>query len=827
MAGAAAPAGGSGARSGLVRAVVPASVSKKAQVGLTQKRLLPDQAGHVRLVYSLPASRRSPVFSLARQQGASWIALRSFKRSGDSSRRPLKMNVRQLFGAVPVQVGHYRLRLVSGSASVQIKFSVVTTPISKLSAGADHTCHVSAAGTVSCWGANAYGELGDGTTINREKPVSVTGITTAFAVSAGSRHTCALLAAGPGSTTGSVACWGWNVAGQLGNGTTTDSSTPVPVTGLSDATAVSAGGAFFTAFSCALREDRTVSCWGGNHDGELGNGSAVDSPVPVRVQGLSNAIQISAGLRHACALQTSGTVECWGFGTEGQLGNGEKHNSSVPVRVKGISTAIQVSAGGTHSCALLSSGAIKCWGFQLGTGKSKLSLSGAPLVVKMPAPAVAVSAGWGSTCALSTTGATYCWGSNGSGELGVGKVLSRLFSSGRPLLVKRLSKASALSVGGEDACALLQAGAIECWGANDSGQLGNGMSGLESRPVVAKGITNATAVSSDFAFSCAVLKNGRVYCWGHNSDGQLGASTKVEIRSTPALVAGVTNAAAVTSGSGHACALISGGTVSCWGADKSGQLGNGRKVSSITPVKVKGISNALQIGAGVGFTCALLASHAVKCWGINYASQLGNGTTTGSTTPTSVFGITDAVALDVGSTRSCVVLSDGTVECWGGYDPKDPMANTGSALPTAVLGVTNAVQVSIESECALISDGTVTCWGEDPLHPDGSVHKIAGLGNGIDLSASCALISGGGVDCWGSSEFGQLGNGTVSFAGSSDSAVSVSGISNATAIGGTGFDACAVLANGTVECWGLNYWGQLGNGEQGFSSVPVGVIGLD
>jgi alpha-tubulin suppressor-like RCC1 family protein len=740
------------------------------------------------------------------------------------------MNVRQLFGAVPVQVGRYRVRVVSGSAGAQIKFSVVTTPISRLSAGADHTCHVSAGGTVSCWGDNAYGELGDGTTINRETPVTVPGIAGASAVSAGSHHTCALLAGSPGSTAGTVSCWGWNSTGQLGNATKTDSSTPVPVTGLSDATAVSTGGTFVMAFSCALREDRTVSCWGSNHDGELGNGSTVDSPVPVRVEGLSNVLQISAGLRHACALLTSAAVECWGFGTDGQLGNGEAHDSSVPVRVKGISTAIQVSAGGTHSCALLGSGAIKCWGdngmYQLGIGKRTPLRSAAPVVVKMPGPAVAVSAGWGSSCALRTTGVTYCWGSNGFGELGAGAAIWESIGSGRPLLVKQLSKVSALSVGGEDACASTVSGAIKCWGANTLGQLGNGTSGRASTPVVANGITNATAVSSEYLSTCAVLTNGRISCWGLNSSGQLGVSSKVKSRPIPALVPGVANAVGVADGGDHACALISGGTVLCWGGNKSGELGNGTKVGGITPVKVKGISNALQIGASQGFSCALLANHAVKCWGTNYASQLGNGTTTSSTTPTGVSGISDAVELDVGGNTSCVVNSDGTVECWGGYDPTDPMSDTGTALPTPVQGVTNAVKASITSHCALISDGTVTCWGEDSFHSDGSIRKITGLANGIDLSASCALISGGGVDCWGSSEYGQLGNGTVSVLGSSDSAVPVSGISNATAVGASGFDACAVLADGRLECWGSNDWGQLGNGEQGFSAVPVSVIGL-
>ncbi|MGD0167928.1 MAG: RCC1 repeat-containing protein [Gaiellaceae bacterium] len=712
------------------------------------------------------------------------------------------------------------------SAQVVSLRSVHAPPASRLSAGDNHTCYVSSGGKVSCWGNNADGELGDGTRISRALPVTVTGIGHATAVSAGSRHTCALL------SNKTVFCWGWNGLGQLGTGTQTSSSTPIRVKGISTAMAVSAGGAGFTAYSCALLKNRTVSCWGGNYDGELGNGLKLRSATPVRVKGISNAVQISGGLSHVCARLATGAIKCWGYNSSGQLGNGATRNGRVPVLVKGISTAVQVSAGGTHTCALLSSGKVRCWGDndngQLGIGKLKPFHSDVPLAVKLPAVAVFIAAGGSNTCALLRTGVGYCWGSNDSGELGVGKTFWSLTQSYRPLLVKRLTKASALSLGDEDACAVLRSGAVKCWGAGDSGQLGNGMTGLSATPVVAKGVKNAVAVDAEGAFTCAVLNDGTVSCWGRNLGGQLGISPKVEVRLTPAPVPGVTDAIAVTGGVDHACALISDGTISCWGANKSGELGNGTKVSSIKPVKVSGISNAVQIGAGGDFSCALLASHVVKCWGTNYASQLGTGNTTGHTRPVLVSGINDAVALDVGDNTSCAVLSDGTVECWGGYDPTDPNSITGTPRPTSV-GVTNAVEASVASECALISGGTVTCWGEDPLNPDAgdhSIHQITGLANGLHLSASCTLVSGGGVDCWGSSYEGQLGNGNVSFAGSLDTAVAVSGITNATAIGSSGGNACAVLSDGTVNCWGSNYWGQLGNGQQGFSSVPVSVVGL-
>ena len=349
------------------------------------------------------------------------------------------------------------------------------------------------------------------------------------------------------------------------------------------------------------------------------------------------------------------------------------------------------------------------------------------------------------------------------------------------------------------------------------------MTGLSSTPVAAKGVKGALSVDAEGTFSCAVLSGGKVSCWGRNLSGQLGVSPKIEVRDTAAIVPGVEGAVAVSGGVDHACALISTGSVECWGANAGGELGNGSKLPSIRPVRVQGIADAVQVGVGVDFSCALLASHSVKCWGTNYASQLGDGEQKSRKTPVAVEGITTAVSLDVAENTSCAVLSGGSVECWGGHDPTDPSGSSrDSATASTQQGVSNATEVDAEGECALISDGTVTCWGEDPLNPDyaeGSIHKISGLESGVRLGTNCALLSSGGVDCWGSSENGQLGNGTVSFAGSKDTAVPVSGISGAKAIGASGINACTVLSDSTVECWGWNYWGALGNGQQGFSSL--------
>ena len=231
---------------------------------------------------------------------------------------------------------------------------------SLISAGYYTTCGVNTSDQAYCWGLGAYGQMGNGTnTIHNYSPVAVT-IGAVSKISAGGAYQiCAI------TTLGAAYCWGADTWGQLGNGTPlADSNLPVQVTGLGNGTMSDiAGGGLFT---CGLTVGGGVKCWGYNGDGELGNNSTTNSPVPVDVSGLSGGVSaIDAGDYHACALMAAdGSVKCWGYNGYGQIGDGTSDNNRlVPVPVVGLDApAIAISAGGNHTCALLNDGTIQCWG---------------------------------------------------------------------------------------------------------------------------------------------------------------------------------------------------------------------------------------------------------------------------------------------------------------------------------------------------------------------------------------------------------------------------------------------------------------------------------
>ncbi len=282
--------------------------------------------------------------------------------------------------------------------------------------GGDHSCAVTSAGGVKCWGQGTSGQVGDGLGSDQFIPKDVSGLTSGVAgVSSGKNHSCAVL------NTGAAHCWGEGDYGQVGDGNIGNELTPVAVNTLSSGVvSVSCGG----NHSCGLLNDGTIRCWGRGSSGQIGNGDFNTELNPVAVVGLSSqAIAVTTGDKHSCALINDKSVECWGDGADGQLGNGGNTPEPNPVVVSGINNAIAIAAGGTHTCALLDTGGIRCWGNgadgRLGDGDTNVHLTPVP-VSSLGGIAVAIGAGAASTCALLDTGVARCWGDASDGLVGDG-----------------------------------------------------------------------------------------------------------------------------------------------------------------------------------------------------------------------------------------------------------------------------------------------------------------------------------------------------------------------------------------------------------------------
>lgn len=340
----------------------------------------------------------------------------------------------------------------------------------QVASGARHSCAILADGSLQCWGDNTEGQLGTGDATNHKKPValSLKGITVQQ-MSLGDSHSCAVL------SNSKLFCWGSNQHGQLGQSQKETILKPTEVTLPSGVTVrqVSAG----RHHTCAILSDDSLQCWGGNDNGQLGNGTTQATHKLQRVSlGEGNiAKDVQAGPNHTCAILTDGNMKCWGFGLYGQLGDGQTQSSQVPVDVELDGDKVtNVALGATHTCAIFSDESLRCWG------------------------------------------------NNAMGQLGNGT----LVNSGKPVVIfpsDNKLQPKLVQSGSHWTCAHLSDNSVQCWGLNEYGQLGNGTNVPSKSPQVVK-LDNLTSVSlaAGDAHVCVIYNKGRIACWGKNRSGQLG-----------------------------------------------------------------------------------------------------------------------------------------------------------------------------------------------------------------------------------------------------------------------------------------------------------------
>ncbi len=416
----------------------------------------------------------------------------------------------------------YDAEVIPGAETVHhaptpVRVELLTEPVAHAAVGITHTCALTSAQGVRCWGINAYGQLGTGQQgRNVTSPVEV-GTFQASRITAGHEHTCFV------GESGSVLCAGRNEAGQT--------FAPVPketvwvwviASDMDDEYLEVAAGEKHT---CGILSTGAVRCWGDNSLGQLG--STFGS---VDLSG-DSARKVAAGRDHTCVvLEESGTVRCWGSNHSMQIGDMATVGSEawLPTEISGLAGVTEIAAGSYHTCAL-AGGNVFCWGENMGwqSGVAYEDYVTEPTNVPLAGPAVAVAAGEYHSCAVLADGNAYCWGSNLYGQLGDGVTRGTTVS---PVPVAGVTNLTGVEAGEHHSCAVNVSGAVFCWGQNDDGRVGDGFYGFMRNQLTARQVDIPEPVMSlslGGRHSCAVTADDRAFCWGDNSRGQVRGSLMV------------------------------------------------------------------------------------------------------------------------------------------------------------------------------------------------------------------------------------------------------------------------------------------------------------
>jgi alpha-tubulin suppressor-like RCC1 family protein len=678
--------------------------------------------------------------------------------------------------------------------------------------------------TVLGWGQDSYGQLGDGSSPAQSPPVfaSLPSGTEVAGIAAGYDHSLIV------TTAGEVLAAGRNDAGQLGNGTTTDSDTPVPVSlpGSAKVTAAAAGD----AFSLALTSAGGVLAWGDNEEGELGDGGSsttpISVPVPVQLPGGTTATQVAAGSSGwGLALTSAGQVYAWGDNLFGQLGNGTTTESAAPVQVQlpGGTTVTQIAAGANTGYALTSTGAVYAWGFggagALGDGSA--ANSDVPVQAQLPSGATITQLAAGGPFALARTsaGQVLAWGGGGAGQLGDGSTAN----SDVPVQVQLPSGVTVAQVaaGGGFGLAATSTGSVFAWGDNVWSELDDGSAANSAVPV---------QVQLPPGARIETLAAGQYHV--------------LALPVTPPQVTGIAPADGLPAG---------GGTITLTGSGLTGTTAI--RFGQVSAKSVKVISDSevtATIPPGTGrvdltVTAALssvsatspadqytyLAKGTPLEWGYNWAGQLGNGQFSTALVPVAAHLPAGVVvtALARAYATTYALTSTGAVYAWGygNYGDLGDGGNANSATPVQVLfpagTVIKAIAAGEYGGYALASTGAVYAWGYGGQGELGNgqttnayVPVQVSLPQGVTVTAiageqydGLALTSTGAVYAWGFGNDNELGNGQTA---GSDVPVTVQLPSGAkvTSIAAAADSALALTSAGTVLGWGYNAYGNLGNG---------------
>lgn len=528
----------------------------------------------------------------------------------------------------------------------------------QVSAGFLHSCGVKADNKAYCWGQGGNYQLGNGSTTGQQSPVLVAaGADNWKKAFAGYNASCGIKADDTGW------CWGSNGNGELGDGTTTSPRTaPVAISGGGSWKVITTG----YNYSCGVKTDNTGWCWGSNDGYQLGNGTTTNSSSPAAVSGSYAWSSIdTAPLNgfHVCGVTTSNAMLCWG--DKAKLPADPQAYTLVPktVTTSGAWNAVSAS-GNASSCGLRSDGAVYCWGAnyagQLGAGD---------IVARYSPTALAAGGVWKSVviggnhaCGIKNDDTLWCWGNNSSGQLGDNTGTDSL----TPVAVAGGGTWKAVSTYGDTSCGIKSNDTLWCWGSNMMGQIGDNTSGTDRfQPVSVNGGGTWKSVSAGSFSTCGIKTDDTLWCWGYNTWGGVGDGTTTSPRTSPTAVSGGGSWKQVSAGFAS-CGIKSDDTVRCWGLNTSGQVGDGTTTSPrTTPTTLSGGGTWKSVSTSGYSTCGIKNDDTLWCWGQNTSAQLGDGTTTSPrTTPTAVIGNTGWNKIYAGNTHTCGIRYN-QILCWG------------------------------------------------------------------------------------------------------------------------------------------------------------------
>ncbi|WP_239634249.1 S-layer homology domain-containing protein [Paenibacillus sp. H1-7] len=670
--------------------------------------------------------------------------------------------------------------------------------VTAIAAGMNHTLALRKDGTVWSWGQNTKGQLGDGTREDRTAPFEIPYLSNVVAIAAGNNHSMAL------KSDGTIVTWGDNSKGQLGDGTFEDKLEPRQLSYPRDVKAIAAGG----NHSLALLDDQFVAAWGDNAYGQLGDAVTQEKAnTPTRVNFTNETKAIAAGGNFSAALKDNGEVWTWGYNSSGQLGNGGGFKDrNFAARATGVNDAVSIAAGNSHIIVLHKDGTVSGWGLnnygQLGTGDLKEAIVNTN-IDSLKQIAV-IGTGLFHSMAVKPDGTVYAWGNSTLGQLGDGEAKNRIIPSVVPrfsLLVAppdmsvdgKYSYTNTLVpealAAGDSYTMVWKAGSLWTWGENVYGQLGrDGIMG-KNKPGAVNGITDAASVASGSGHAAVLHPDGTLSGWGLNLGGQLGEEPSIGRKTPQALLGGWKDMTAVAAGNAFTIALRKDGTVWALGDNAFGQQGDGTMDRHTSPVQIPGLMRIKAIAAGYNHALALADDGTVWSWGDNSNGQLGDGSTMLKRSAQQIVGLEGIIAIAAGKNHSIALKSDGTVWTWGynGYGQLGDESTTNHSYPGRVAGISNVTAIAGGAfhTLAVRSDGTV--WG------------------------------------WGYNAFGQLGDNTTE---NRKRPVQAQGIRGAAQIAAGSSHSAAMSADGTVWTWGGNMSGQLGDGTFKNRTVPAAVTGF-